>query len=165
MLWLLLLIIIIGVAGYLRLGLLQSTWMVGAWLVISMFAGGISGWMWLIWIPLLLVISVINIPELRKSLVSKPAMGLLKANLPQISRTEQEALDGGNVWWDAELFSGKPDWQRLRDLSMSTLTAEEPAFIKGPVIKRCGIREAWQMSHKLQHLRPVSWDIINKDRY
>lgn len=165
MLWLLLLIIIIGVAGYLRLGLLQSTWMVGAWLVISMFSGGIGGWMWLLWIPLLLIITVINIPDLRQKLVSKPAMGLLKANLPQISRTEQEALDGGNVWWDAELFSGKPDWKRLRDLSMSSLTTEEQAFIDGPVNKLCEMLDDWQISHKLQDLPPYIWDFIKEERF
>ncbi len=165
MLWLLLLIVIIGVAGYLRLGLLQSTWMVGAWLVISMFSGGISGWMWLLWIPLLLIITVINIPDLRQKLVSKPAMGLLKANLPQISRTEQEALDGGNVWWDAELFSGKPDWKRLRDLSMSSLTTEEQAFIDGPVNKLCEMLDDWQISHKLQDLPPFIWDYIKEERF
>ena len=70
MLWLLLLIVIIGVAGYLRLSLLQSTGMIGAWLIISLFAGAISGWMWLLWLPLLLIISVINIPDLRQKLVS-----------------------------------------------------------------------------------------------
>jgi len=165
MLWLLLLIFIIGVAGYLRLSLLQSTWMVGAWLVISMFAGAISGWMWLLWLPLLLIITVINLPDLRKKLVSKPAMGILKANLPQISRTEQEALDGGNVWWDAELFSGKPDWKRLRDLSMSSLTTEEQAFIDGPVNKLCAMLDDWQITHKLQDLPPYIWDYIKEERF
>ncbi|MCF6189660.1 MAG: acyl-CoA dehydrogenase [Cocleimonas sp.] len=165
MLWLLLLIVIIGVAGYLRLGLLQSTWMIGAWLVVSMFAGGISGWMWLLWLPILLIITVINLPDLRQKLISKPAMGLLKANLPQISRTEQEALDGGNVWWDAELFSGKPDWKRLRDLSMSTLTVEEQAFIDGPVNKLCAMLDDWQISHKLQDLPPFIWDYIKEERF
>ena len=30
-----------------------------------------------------------------------------------MSQTEQEALDAGTVWWDGELFSGKPDWNKL----------------------------------------------------
>ncbi len=79
MLWLILLIILIGVAGYLRLGLNQATWLLGAWLVISIFTGGISGWMWVLWVPLLLILTVINIPELRQKLISKPAMSMLKA--------------------------------------------------------------------------------------
>jgi len=98
MLWLLLLIIIIGSIGYLRLPLLYATIMLAAWLLISAFSGTLSSWMWFIWIPVLVVLALINIPFLRQTLISKPAMSLLKANLPKISRTEQEALEGGNVW-------------------------------------------------------------------
>jgi len=165
MLWLLLLIIVIGVIGYLRLSLNQATWLIGAWLVISLFAGGISGWMWLFWLPLLLVITVVNLPDLRQKLISKPAMSLLKANLPKISRTEQEALDGGNVWWDAELFSGKPDWTRLRDLSSGSLTKEEQAFIDGPVEKLCGMLDDWQITHELQDLPTFIWDFLKQERF
>ena len=137
MLWLLLLIIIIGVIGYIRLPLAFASIMIAAWLVISAFSGTLSSWMWFIWVPALVILALINIPALRQSLISKPAMKLLKANLPKISKTEQEALDGGNVWWDAELFSGKPNWSRLRDISLSTLTPEEQAFIDGPVEELC----------------------------
>jgi acyl-CoA dehydrogenase len=138
MLWLILLLIIaIGVIGYLRLSLSNASLVIGAWLAITLFAGELHGWMWVVWLPLLLILAIINLPEIRQKLISKPAMKLLKANLPQISRTEQEALDGGNVWWDAELFSGKPDWTRLRDLSSSSLSQEEQDFIDGPVESLC----------------------------
>ncbi len=163
MTWAILLLILIGVAGYLRLTLTQSTWLIGAWIIIS--AINIEGWVWFIWLPTLLILTLINIPELRRTLISKPAMRLLKANLPTISRTEQEALDGGNVWWDAELFSGKPDWTRLRDLSSSSLTKEEQAFIDGPVETLCEMLDDWQITHELQDLPTIVWDYIKEQRF
>ena len=165
MIWLLLLIILIGVAGYLRLALNQSTWLIGLWLVGSAFSYTISGWFWFLWIPVLLVIALVNLPDMRRKLVSAPAMLLLKKNLPKISRTEQEALEGGNVWWDAELFSGKPDWTRLRDLSTSSLTQEELAFINGPVEILCSMLDDWQITHELQDLPTTVWDYIKEERF
>jgi len=165
MLWLLLLIILIGVIGYLRLPLQQATWILGAWLVITALVGALHGWMWLIWLPLLVILVIINIPDIRRQFISQPAMKLLKANLPKISRTEQEALDGGNVWWDAELFSGKPDWTRLRDLSTSSLTPEEQAFLDGPVEKLCGMLDDWQITHELQDLPTAVWNFIKEERF
>ncbi|HIO96469.1 MAG TPA: acyl-CoA dehydrogenase, partial [Leucothrix sp.] len=145
--------------------LLNATWAVGAWLIISVFFTH-TLWFWLLlWVPILLGLTLINLPELRQKFISKPAMGLLKANLPKISRTEQEALDGGNVWWDAELFSGKPDWSRLRDLSMSTLSKEEQAFIDGPVNKLCEMLDDWQITHELQDLPETVWDYIKEERF
>ena len=165
MLWLLLLIIVIGVIGYLRLSLNPASWLIGGWLVLSAFSGAVFSGLWLIWVPLLLMLTLINLPSLRQKLITKPAMGLLKANLPSISRTEQEALDGGNVWWDAELFSGKPNWTRLRDLSSSSLNQEEQAFIDGPVETLCHMLNDWEITHKHQDLSPEIWDFIKKERF
>jgi acyl-CoA dehydrogenase len=154
-----------GVIGYLRLSLTFATWLIGSWLVVTAFANTLHGWMWALWLPIMIIISIINIPQLRRNLISKPAMKLLKANLPQISRTEQEALDGGNVWWDAELFSGKPDWTRLRDLSSSSLSREEQDFIDGPVEKLCSMLDDWKITHELQDLPTSVWDYIKEERF
>ena len=155
MLWLALLIISIGIIGYLRLRLEHATWVLGAWLVIVAISGSLhsSSWfLWLVWLIVIAILSIINLPNIRQKLISKPAMKLLSANLPTISRTEQEALDGGNVWWDAQLFSGKPDWSHLRDISTSRLTEEEQAFLDGPVNQLCSMLDDWQITHELQDL-------------
>ena len=52
--------------------------------------------------------------------------------LPTMSSTEREALEAGTVWWDGELFSGKPDWSKLRAIPPPRLSAEEQAFLDGP---------------------------------
>ncbi len=48
----------------------------------------------------------------------------MQSALPEMSQTEQEAMDAGNTWWDAELFSGQPNWKVLLDLPAATLTTE-----------------------------------------
>ena len=165
MIWLLLFIILIGLIGYLRLPLTSSTWLIGAWLIATALTQGFQGWLWLLWIPTLLILTIINMPDLRRKLISQPAMRLLKANLPKISRTEQEALDGGNVWWDAELFSGKPNWTRLRDLSSGSLSKEEQDFLNGPVETLCEMLDDWQITHELQDLPTTVWDYIKEQRF
>ncbi len=168
MLWFILLIISIGIIGYLRLKLNQATWVLGAWLIIVALSGSLhsSSWfLWLVWLTLIATLSIINLPNIRKMLISKPAMKLLSANLPTISRTEQEALDGGNVWWDAQLFSGKPDWTHLRDISTSCLTEEEQAFLDGPVNQLCAMLDDWQITHELQDLPTKVWDYIKEERF
>ena len=165
MIWLLLFIILIGLIGYLRLPLSSSTWIIGAWLITTALTQGFQGWLWLLWVPVLVILTIINMPDLRRKLISQPAMRLLKANLPKISRTEQEALDGGNVWWDAELFSGKPNWTRLRDLSSGSLSKEEQDFLNGPVETLCEMLDDWQITHELQDLPTTVWDYIKEQRF
>ena len=77
------------------------------------------------------------VPTLRKALISDPLLGWFRKALPQVSQTEQEALDAGTVWWDGELFSGKPDWNKLLGTPKPRLTPDEQAFLDGPVEQLC----------------------------
>jgi len=70
--------------------------------------------------------------------VTRPLFRYVKAVLPGISDTERQALEAGDVWWDAELLSGRPDWNRLiSEIPAYGLSAEEQAFIDGPVAELC----------------------------
>ena len=82
----------------------------------------------LLWILFGLLVSV-NIPEIRRNYFSARILKIYKAVLPNISKTEQEAIDAGNVWWDAELFTGNPNWEILRQNPKPNLPAEEQAFL------------------------------------
>ncbi len=164
MIWLFLLILTIGVLGYLRLPLKKSNIAMTAWLVLVPLLGGLSGLVWLLWLPVLIIFTVINLPPLRQK-ISQPAMSLLSKNLPPVSRTEKEALESGDVWWDAELFSGKPDWNRFYDLTSATLTPEEQAFIDGPTEQLCEMIDDWKISHELLDLPEDIWAFIKKQRF
>ncbi len=106
---------------------------------------------------------ILIIPGLRRPIVSKPILKIFRTMLPQISQTEQIALDAGTVWWDGDLFSGKPDWKKLRAYPKPELSAEEKAFLDGPVEKLCDMLNEWQITHELQDLPPEVWQFI-KDK-
>ncbi|MCC7483366.1 MAG: acyl-CoA dehydrogenase [Burkholderiales bacterium] len=123
-----------------------------------------SGWpraaLAALWIFFAVVVSLTFPSALRRALVSRPLLALFRRLLPQVSRTEQEALDAGTVWWDGELFSGNPDWQKLLAYPKPALTAQERAFLDGPVEELCRMVNDWQITHELRDLPPPVWQFI-----
>ena len=64
--------------------------------------------------------------------------------MPPMSQTEREALEAGTVWWDGELFSGRPDWQQAaRRSPQPTLTRG------GAALPRPRGRDAVRDGHRL----------------
>ena len=71
------------------------------------------------WALFIAAVVTLAIPSVRQSLISKKALSLFKKVLPAMSQTEKEALDAGTVWWEAELFKGKPNWKQLHAIKDS----------------------------------------------
>ncbi len=117
---------------------------------------------WLMVLPPLLVL---NLPPLRRRLFSAPAMKLVRKLLPELSRTEQEALEAGEVWWEAELMGGRPDWQKLLDFPLKPLTDEEQAFLDGPVEELCRMLDDWQITRQHRDLPPEVWRFLKENRF
>ena len=76
---------------------------------------------------------LLNFSELRKLVLSKPILAVFRKVAPKLSATEQAALNAGDVWWDGELFSGRPNWSKLLTIPPATLSEEEQEFMDGPV--------------------------------
>ena len=68
-------------------------------------------------------------PSFRRDWITKPIFGWARHVLPTLSDTEREAIEAGDVWWDADLFAGNPDWAKLLAVPPATLSAEEQAFL------------------------------------
>ncbi len=117
----------------------------------------------LLWALFLAIAAVFNFAPLRRSLIAKPVLRWFRKALPQVSQTEQDALDAGTVGWDGELFSGRPDWRKLLALPRPELSAEEKAFLEGPVEELCGMLDDWKITHELYYLPPEVWKVI-KDK-
>ncbi|MCG9684373.1 acyl-CoA dehydrogenase FadE [Vibrio sp. Isolate23] len=117
------------------------------------------------WILFIAATAVVAIPSVRQSLISKKALTLFKKVLPAMSQTEKEALDAGTVWWEAELFKGKPDWKKLHDIQSPTLTAEEQAFLDGPVNEVCAMVNDYQVTHELADLPPEVWQYLKDNKF
>ncbi len=118
-------------------------------------------------ILLILVVGLIAlfvIPSLRQLLVSAPIMKMVGRILPTMGDTERIALEAGTVWWDGELFSGKPNWSKLLDFKIAPLSAEEQAFLDGPVDELCAMLDDWQIFQD-RDLPPKVWDFIKKNGF
>ncbi len=97
---------------------------------------------------------------LRRKFISAPLLNWYRKVLPPMSDTEREALEAGTVWWDAELFSGRPKWGKLLDMPPPRLSAEEQAFMDGPVDELCAMLDDWKITHELRDLPPEVWAYI-----
>jgi acyl-CoA dehydrogenase len=154
--------------AYQRTNLLTSTVAAGAAVVgYSIYAiAGDGSWLWalLLW-AILGVMVAFNLVDLRREKVTRPLLDMYRTMLPPMSDTEREALDAGNVWWDGELFSGMPDWDRLMQFPAPQLSEEEQAFIDGPCEDLCRMIDDWQICHELGDIPKEGWDFIIKHRF
>ncbi|RAS69189.1 acyl-CoA dehydrogenase [Vibrio diazotrophicus] len=130
-------------------------------LVLSLFGPvGIIGWS-----LYLAAIALFTVPSIRQAAISAKALTVFKKVLPAMSQTEKEALDAGTVWWEAELFKGKPSWQQLHDIPAPQLSEEERAFLEGPVNKVCAMVNDYQVTHELADLPPEVWQYLKDNKF
>ena len=121
-------------------------------------------WSLLGWLVAALVF-VASFPEIKRKYITLPAYGALKGVMPTISETEREALEAGTVGWDAELFSGTPDWSKLRRTAPITLTAEERAFLDGPTVELCKRLNDWRIRHELHDIPDDIWRFVRENGF
>ena len=101
---------------------------------------------------------------LRRLLISDRLFVLFRKILPRISPTEQEALDAGTVWWEGEIFSGRPRWKNLLGYPAPTLSEEERAYIDGPVEELCRMADDWDIASNHRRLPDELWAYIREHR-
>ena len=117
---------------------------------------------WLVFVPVAIVAVV---PAVRRQLLSKQLRRVFAKVVPAMSATEREALEAGTVWWDRQLFSGKPNWQQLLATPVPARSAEEAAFLNGPVEELCRMVDDWQITHELQDLPQEIWQFIKTNGF
>ncbi len=94
----------------------------------------------------------------------KLVLNTFKKFLPPLSRTEKEALESGTVGWDGELIGGHPNWNKLFELNKPEFTAEEQAFLDGPVQKLCDMIDNWQVAYD-KDLPPEVWQFMKDNGF
>jgi acyl-CoA dehydrogenase len=123
------------------------------------WGGGADWWKCLLFLPVGLML-LLNSRPLRIALVSRPFLKKYRRLLPAMSATEREALDAGTVWWDGELFTGGPDWQKLMSAKAPALTVEEQSFLDGPCEVLCAMLDDWDITHVRGDMSPEVWNYI-----
>ncbi|OAN76889.1 acyl-CoA dehydrogenase [Sulfitobacter sp. EhC04] len=101
----------------------------------------------------------------RRDYITKPIFKWAKTALPALSDTEAEAISAGDVHFEGELFSGKPDWSVLRNMKAPTLTADEQAFVDGPCREFCDMLDSWQIDHVAGDLPKDAWDYLRDNGF
>jgi acyl-CoA dehydrogenase len=107
---------------------------------------------------------IFGIPALRRALVSGRMMRLVGPVLPRMGETERIALEAGTVWWDRELFSGDPAWEKLLGFTPKKLTERERAFLDGPVEEVCAMVKEWDVL-QAGDLDPKVWDFLKQNGF
>ncbi|PKF50611.1 acyl-CoA dehydrogenase FadE [Enterovibrio nigricans] len=161
-LYLLTFLIVFAVLAYHRTGLKLFTGATAALLIFGSSIGIIGQVSWLIFFAIAIPI---NVRSFRENWLSKPALKLFKGVMPEMSQTEKEAIDAGTVWWEAELFRGAPDWNKLHDVPAPRLSAEEKAFLDGPVNEVCRMVNDYQVTHELADLPNEVWQFLKDHKF
>ncbi|CAE6708925.1 acyl-CoA dehydrogenase [Paraburkholderia nemoris] len=105
---------------------------------------------------------VLTIKPLRRTWLTKPVLDIFRKVLPEMSPTERDAIEAGTVWWDAQLFSGRPHWDTLLGYGPATLSAEEQAFLDVECEQLCDLANDWETSMVWQDLSPETWQYIKE---
>jgi acyl-CoA dehydrogenase len=146
--------------AYKRLPLIAFTLVFTALLTAYTFVPPAYGvWKGFLWL-MLAALWLFNVRPLRKALITRPFMKAYMRMLPSMSQTEKEALEAGTVWWDGELFSGKPKFEKLLASKVPQLTVEEQAFIDGPCEELCRMFDDWDITHRRADMPPKVWDYL-----
>ncbi|WP_431201701.1 acyl-CoA dehydrogenase [Bradyrhizobium betae] len=101
----------------------------------------------------------------RRDTITKPIFSWARGVLPAMSDTEREALEAGDVWWDADLFTGNPDWSKLLKIAPAQLTDEERAFLNGPVNELCATLDEWKIFWEWRDLPQEVWAFIKREKF
>ena len=146
--------------AYRRVSLQVATLLLGALLLAYWLLGhaGPYGKL-LVTLPVALL-ALLNSRALRLRLITRPFLKGYLRLLPVMSSTEREALEAGTVWWDGELFTGGPDWNKLMQAKAPTLRADEQAFLDGPCEQLCAMLDDWDITHRRGDLPPEVWDFL-----
>src|SRR5215469_2599033 len=101
----------------------------------------------------------------RRDWITKPIFRMAAHALPRLSDTEREAIEAGDVWWDADLFTGNPDWNKLLAFAPAKLSEEEQQFLDGPVEELCRMVKEWQVNWELHDLPPDVWAFLKAKKF
>jgi acyl-CoA dehydrogenase len=167
-----LVLIALCVAGAFILGMRRAplwTWTAGLAAALLLWQSGLlngaphglaPGWLGGAGWVLAAVLAALCVPAVRHTALVRPLFHIIKRILPKVSDTERAALDAGTIGFDAELFSGQPDWDKLRAVPPITLTEEEKAFLDGPTNELCRMLDDWTIRHNEKEIPTQVWDFV-----
>ncbi|TLU61328.1 acyl-CoA dehydrogenase [Thalassotalea litorea] len=117
------------------------------------------------WVIFAAIAIPLNVSSIRKQLISGKILKIFRKIMPEMSSTEREAINAGTTWFEADLFKGDPDWQKMHNYPQPRLSAEEQAFLDGPVEEVCRMCDDWETTHELTDLTPEVWQYLKDHKF
>jgi len=160
---LLIMLVVVGYCAYQRLAMKNAMLINGVALVVLLFTLD-NSWGFYVSLVIFGIVSLFYfLPDLRVDWISRKLYHFMQQVLPPMTETERTALEAGDVWWEGELFRGKPDWRTLLNYKKPTLTEEEQSFVDNETEELCSMLDDWDIVHKRKDLPPEVWQFI-KDK-
>src|SRR5690554_724997 len=160
------LILVTLITAYLRTSLKTWTLAAAAVLLLSIWLTDSGFWAGFFILLLYAVPALfLNLKSVRQQYFSRSFLAFYRKALPRLSETERVALEAGTVHWDAELFSGKPNFKRLHSMKKPELTSEEKAYIDGPVQQLCSMMDEHEFCHVKGDMPKEVWDFITNEKF
>ncbi|MEQ7872044.1 acyl-CoA dehydrogenase [Chromohalobacter salexigens] len=110
-------------------------------------------------------VAACGLPTLRRRWLTPRLFAAFDKAAPKVSETERTALEAGSVAWDGELFSGRPQWQRLLDFRNAGLSEEERAFVDHQCSVAAGMCNAWEIARERADLPPELWEYLKREGF
>jgi alkylation response protein AidB-like acyl-CoA dehydrogenase len=117
------------------------------------------------WLLYLLAVLFVSLKTLRLRYFSKPFIQFLQKRLPTMSDSERAAIEAGDIWWEKELFCGRPQWKKLLSIQPPKLTEEEHAFIENQVNTLCEMVNDWHIVNDEHDLPEEVWSYLKKEGF
>ena len=160
--WFFIVLFVFGVLAYKQYALTTSVAVLTITMILGTLLGGVGllGWF---------LFAIVSVPlaykPFRMKFLTTKILAFYKSVTPELSDTEQEAIDAGTVWWDGDLFTGKPQWDKLHAIAKPQLTKEEQAFLDGPCEDVCAMVNEWQINHVDADLSDEIWAFLKEHKF
>lgn len=165
MTFIILFLLLMGVLLYQRASLFISISCVAILLIFASKFHGVTTGVIVSWIIFLVIAIPLVVKPLRRKFVSQPIFRIYQRLMPSMSRTERAAIAAGTITWEGDLFCGKPNWHKLLSMPAAKLSAEEQAFLEGPVDILCQMLDDWDITHNRADLPPAVWQYIKEQGF
>ncbi|MGN6231107.1 MAG: acyl-CoA dehydrogenase [Trinickia sp.] len=164
------LVLALAIAGAILIFMEAAAWWwlaaFSAWVAIVALTGaaGLIGCV-VLGVVLIVPAAIVTTPPARRLLISKRVLALFRRALPEMSPTERDAIEAGTVWWDAELFKGRPDWDALLAHGPPVLSDEERAFVDDECARLADLANDWETTARWQDLSPQAWQYVKSQGF
>ncbi|MGA2550775.1 MAG: acyl-CoA dehydrogenase [Burkholderiaceae bacterium] len=115
-------------------------------------------------VVVLAAVFVLGTTWLRRPLVSGPLLAWYRKRIPVLGGAERAAIEAGTTGFEAELFSGRPQYLGLADLLTAGLTLDERAFLDRQVETLCEMLDDWEIA-QARDLPEEVWSYLRQERF